>query len=83
MSNSFRRIESTDPEGGTERLEYHFTGTALALPAAVPAVEVPIGFETWNVGLDNYNSLRWDKKAMAEAPGNPGSTCATMAITRT
>lgn len=76
-TSSFRRVEATDPEGGTERIEYHFTGTALSLPASVPVGEVPAGFETWNADLDKYNSLHWDKKAMAEAPGNPARATLT------
>ena len=77
VTNSFRRIEATDPEGGTERVEFHFKGTALSLPASVPSGEVPAGFETSNQGLDKYNSLHWDKRAMAEAPGNPARATLT------
>jgi RHS repeat-associated protein len=66
---SFRRVEATDPEGGTERLEYRL-GNMPGLPAAVPAGEVPAGFEAWNQDMDKWNSFYWSKQAMAEAPGD-------------
>lgn len=31
-----RRIEATHPEGGTERVEFHFTSNTFGLPASVP-----------------------------------------------
>lgn len=67
--NGIRRLDATDPEGGTERVEWHFGATA-GQPAAAPASEVPAGFEAWNYELDLRNSLYWDKQAMAEAPGD-------------
>ncbi len=68
--NSFRRVEMTDPEGGMERVEYHLWGSMMGLPTSVPAGEVPAGFADANTGLEFYNSFHWDKKAMAEAPGD-------------
>lgn len=66
--SGFRRIEATDPDGGTERVEYHMSPTP-GVAASVPSGEVPTGFTALNQGLATYNSLHWDKKAMAEAPG--------------
>ena len=77
FGNLMRRIESTDPEGGTERIEY-YTHLAPGQTATVPVNEVPTGFADLNTGLDDYVSLRWDKKAMAEAPG----TVARATVTR-
>ena len=64
----FRRIEATDPEGGTERVEFHF-GPTSGVPATAPPAEVPSGYGTYNQALDYYNTLTWDKGAMSEAPG--------------
>jgi len=66
---SFRRTEATDPEGDTERIEYHVTNSA-SLPSVAPANEVPEGFTDYNGDLEKYNSLYWNKQAMAEAPGD-------------
>ncbi|HEU4691006.1 MAG TPA: RHS repeat-associated core domain-containing protein, partial [Vicinamibacterales bacterium] len=68
-AGSFRRVEATDPEGGTERLEYHLINT-LGLPATTPPTDVPAGFEAWNQDLDKWTSFYWSKQAMAEAPGD-------------
>ncbi len=68
-AGQFRRVEATDPLGGTERVEFHVTNTA-GLPATAPSAEVPAGYATWNQGLDVYNSLYWSRQAMAEAPGD-------------
>jgi RHS repeat-associated protein len=72
----FRRVEATDPEGGTERLEYHL-GTTSGLPATVSPTEVPTGFAAWNQEMDQYNSLYWSKQAMAVAPGALSSAVIT------
>ena len=40
------------------------------MSATVPSGEVPTGFTALNDGLDTFNSLHWDKRAMAEAPGD-------------
>ena len=37
-----KRIEATDPTGGTQRLEFHFEHGSI--PQTVPAAEVPTGF---------------------------------------
>ena len=81
-SGSFRRIELTDPEGGTERIEYHLFGAALGLAATVPAGDVPAGFSDMNQGLDYFNTLHWDKRAMAEAPGNVARATVTHWLVR-
>jgi RHS repeat-associated protein len=75
-AGQFRRVEATDPEGGTERLEYHL-GTTAGLPEQVAAAEVPAGFEAWNQEMDQYNSLYWSKHAMTVAPGALSSAVIT------
>ena len=68
-TNGFRRIDATDPEGGTERVEFHISNTA-GQSATVDSGDVPTGFSSVNSYMDVKNSLYWDKQAMAEAPGN-------------
>jgi YD repeat-containing protein len=67
-TNSFRFIQVTDPLGDTERVEFRWSTTAI--PATAPAAEVPSGFSAYNTNLDHYNSLYWDKRAMALYPGD-------------
>jgi RHS repeat-associated protein len=67
----FRRIEATDPAGGTERLEFHWTHAQLS--ATESSSVVPTGFSASNASLNYYNSLYWDKQAMAQAPGDLAS----------
>lgn len=69
LSNAILRVDATDPEGGTERIEFHQSNTAQQA-ASVPSGEVPTGFSVWNLQLDQRNSLYWDKRAMMEAPGD-------------
>jgi RHS repeat-associated protein len=61
-------IEATDPLGGIERLEWHWTDTTL--PTMVPASEVPTGFEDLNEAMNNFVTYYWSKRAMALAPGD-------------
>ena len=61
-----RSIQATDPLGGTERLEYRISTTAL--PATAPAAQVPTGFAAYNADLNKYVTLYWSKLAMARAP---------------
>jgi len=68
QTNSQRFIQATDPLGGTERVEFRWSTTALA--ATAPANQVPTGFAAYNQNLDHYNSLYWDKRAMALYPGD-------------
>jgi RHS repeat-associated protein len=63
----YRLVESTDPLGGVQRLEYHYQHTGLS--ATAPAGEVPTGFSTENNYLDRYVTLFWNKRAMALNPG--------------
>jgi RHS repeat-associated protein len=63
-----RFIQATDPLGGTERVEFRWTTTAI--PATAPANQVPTGFAGYNANLDRYNSVYWDKRAMALYPGD-------------
>ena len=65
-----RWIETTDPLGGKERVEY----TALPNPAISTdvAAQIPQGMATYNSeGVINCrNTYYWDKKAMMEGPGD-------------
>jgi YD repeat-containing protein len=45
--------------------------------ATLSAGEVPVGFESWNLGLNVRTSLYWSKQAMAEAPGPLASAVQT------
>lgn len=60
-SASYRMIEATDPLGGTERLEFHWSNGSIS--ATAPSGQVPTGFSGRNDGLDKYNTLYWDKRA--------------------
>jgi len=74
-----RRVEATDPAGGTERLEYHWSHSGLATTSS----EVPTGFSAFNVDMHKYNVLYWDKLAMAAGPtvGNAVITSLLLAAT--
>ena len=63
-SNSIRWLEATDPLGGKERVEYN--GWALNVPPSEPSA--PPG--VYNSDLQFQNTFYWDKKAMADAPGD-------------
>ena len=67
-SASYRLIEATDPLGGTERLEFHWSNSSIA--ATAPSGQVPTGFSDRNAVLDKYNSFYWDKRAWALYPGD-------------
>jgi RHS repeat-associated protein len=62
--NLMRWLEATDPRGGRERVEYNNAAPniASAEAAAPPGV--------YNSGLQFRNTFYWDKKAMADAPGD-------------
>ena len=59
-----RWVVITDPSGARERIEYR----ELAGEIADSEVNAPAGVE--NTGLRTRNTFYWDKKAMAEAPGD-------------
>jgi hypothetical protein len=61
-----RFIQATDPLGGTERVEFRWSTTDIA--ATAPANQVPTGFSSYNSNLDHFNSLYWNKRAMALYP---------------
>ncbi|MGH2356925.1 MAG: hypothetical protein ACRDGJ_02800, partial [Candidatus Limnocylindria bacterium] len=61
-------VEATDPLGGTEHMEFHWSTTAI--PATAPASEVPSGFESANRLLNYFNTFHWDKRAWKTAPGD-------------
>jgi hypothetical protein len=43
----------------------------------VPSSEVPTGFATANVDLDQWNTAYWDKLAMATHPGDVSKAVVT------
>jgi YD repeat-containing protein len=63
-----RYIEATDPLGATERLAYAYETPGLA--SAEAAADVPTGFDAWNVMLEKFNTLSWDKRAWQTGPGS-------------
>jgi RHS repeat-associated protein len=63
-----RWAELTDPLGGKERVQYGF-GLTFSDPSAL----VPTGMSNVNSHLDHHNTLYWDKRAMAVAPGEASS----------
>ena len=62
--NIMRWLEATDPRGGRERVEYNSAAPNIASTegSAPPGV--------YNSGLESRNTFYWDKKAMADAPGD-------------
>jgi RHS repeat-associated protein len=62
--NTLRWIEATDPLGGKERVEYNDSASGVA---SSEGVEPP---GVYNSGLQNQNTFYWNKKAMADAPGD-------------
>jgi RHS repeat-associated protein len=73
-----RRIEATDPAGGTERAEYHLTHPELS--STVASSEVPTGFSAHNVLMNKYVVLYWDKLAMAAGPTLGNATITNLLI---
>lgn len=61
-----RWIEMTDTLGGKERVEYRDNAPGIASSDPV----APSVSSISNSGLDVANTFYWDKKAMAEAPGD-------------
>jgi len=61
-----RWIETTDPLGGKERVEYRDYAPDIA--SSDPVAPNVTGIS--NSGLDVANTFYWDKKAMAVAPGD-------------
>ena len=59
-----RWAEMTDPLGGKERVQY---GGGLVY--SEPANVLPAGMTVKNVNINHHNTLYWDKRAMALAPG--------------
>jgi YD repeat-containing protein len=70
-SGADRRVDMTDPMGGKERVEWHVWETAPGL-INDPASTVPTvpGVTFLNDYLQFRNTLYWDRKAMADAPGD-------------
>jgi len=62
--NSVRWLEATDPLGGKERVEYN------EVAPLIPSSEASAPPGVHNNDLQLYNSFYWDKKAMADAPGD-------------
>jgi RHS repeat-associated protein len=66
---STRWIQATDPEGGTERLEYWESNPSLS--DTVPQNQVPTTLPgVTNQFLSDRNSFYWSKKAFMDAPGD-------------
>jgi RHS repeat-associated protein len=64
-----RALEIVDAMGGTEHMEYHFNAIP-GLGATAPIAEVPTGFSGANQGLNEFSTLRWDKRMWAQYPGD-------------
>ncbi len=62
--NSLRWLEATDSLGGKERVEYNDSDVGILSSEGV----APAG--TYNEELNERNSFYWNKKAMADAPGD-------------
>jgi RHS repeat-associated protein len=60
-----RWLEITEPDGGTERIEYA-ENDRVGIAFAEPFSLVPAGMPTWNRYLYARNTYHWDKKAFAE-----------------
>ena len=67
-SDTYRWIEVTDPEGAKERVEFNYY--VASLPFSDPANLVPAVANPFNQYLNSRNTFFWDKKAMAEVPGD-------------
>jgi len=65
--NGVRRIQITDPLGGTELVE---AGGGATLPPSDPPGTVPTGMWTSNANMNFFNTFYWDKRAMALYPGD-------------
>jgi RHS repeat-associated protein len=70
-----RMVEATDPLGETEHLHYEWLTTAV--PATLPASEVPTGFEGKNGVINHYNTFYWNKQAWKAAPGDKSKAVIT------
>jgi YD repeat-containing protein len=79
--SSVRRIEATDPVGGTERMEYHVTHPSLA--ATVASSDVPTGFSTFNANMNKYVVVHWDRLAMAAGPTLSNATITHVVVAPT
>jgi RHS repeat-associated protein len=67
-SGLVRWAELTDPLGGKQRV--HYGGYVTA---SEPSNLVPTGMLTNNGNINHHNTLHWDTRAMAVAPGDPAS----------
>ena len=64
-----RWLQATDPQGGISRAEFN-QSESIGVPNSDPGPLVPRVIYTRNYILYGRNTFYWDKKAMAEAPGN-------------
>ena len=64
-----RWLQTADPQGGTTRAEFNQSDN-IGIPNYDPDAIVPRIIYTRNYILYGRNTFYWDKKAMAEAPGN-------------
>jgi RHS repeat-associated protein len=67
-SGLVRWAEMTDPVGGKQRV--HYGGYVTS---SEPSNLVPTGMLTNNGNINHHNTLYWDTRAMAVAPGDPAS----------
>ncbi|HKP97355.1 MAG TPA: RHS repeat-associated core domain-containing protein [Fibrobacteria bacterium] len=63
--DAIRWAEVTDPAGNRERLEF-----GNMTPQYPGPVSIPAGMSSWNSISDEASTFYWDKKAMADAPGD-------------
>lgn len=64
----FRSVETSFPLGTKERVEYK--DEAPGIPFSEAGVDTPVGMKLFNYYMSSRNTYFWDKKAMAEAPGD-------------
>jgi RHS repeat-associated protein len=69
-SNSVRWLQATDPEGGTERMEYRETTDTSIVPDSETLVPSAVGLTVSNTFLEYRNTFYWSKKAFMDAPGD-------------
>jgi YD repeat-containing protein len=62
-----RILESTDPQGDKERVEYNEYAN-IGIPYSEPGPLVPTNMFTRNSIMNARNTFYWDKKAMRDAP---------------
>lgn len=68
--SAIRWLQATDPQGGTERLEF-WGDSNPAISDTDPAITIPSNIPAGNnVFLSDRNAFYWSKKAFMDAPGD-------------